>query len=854
MANAKGKKKKGKAEGGNCAQSGRQIARSPIPRWRLWLYRFVALIIIPTVILVLFNVSLRVVGYGYSSNAMTRVNWQGRDAYCGNFRFGWRFWPSSIARQFEPFTFLAEKPLKSYRIFVLGASAARGTPEPAYGFCRFLELMLEHQYPQTDFELINTGIPAINSHVVLPIAQECASKDADLMVIYLGNNEVIGPYGAGTVFSPLSDNMSYIRFDKALQASRLGQLLKNSASVLKNSHSNFPRGWGGLAMFVDNLIRYDDEGLEIVYRHFEKNLEDIIRVSIDHGSKVLVCSVASNIKDSAPFASLHRNDITSLEENQWDALYDQGVAHENGLEFSQAIESYLSAAEIDDTYADLRFRTARLYWRQGHFEKAKAEYIAAREYDAMRFRADNRINEIIRETAVAFEDKGVCYLDTVGVFEEHSPHSTPGQEFFHEHVHMNFTGNYILAGAMLEQIEAFLPESIKAQKSPQPGLTEQQCSASLAYSNFDKYLLHDRLLDGYIIKPPFTSRLYNQKQIDSLSQKISTLKESCTDTAMEMINKSYVDAIEQRPSDWQLRWKYARFLVSLKKTEAAAKEIKTVIQLSPNDYCAYTVLASVLATSGKSTEALDIIDKALEINPDYGSAYVGKANILLQLKRNQEAVSCLEKAIALEPYNEGAILQLVSVLEGAGQLSRAIDRLTNILADNPDQTDFRCRLAKLYKTQGELEKSIQQYRLAIKSDASLVTANYDIAVIYVEQKKYDQAVLFFQEVLELQPNNVDVLNVLSRILSSRKDSEYFAPERAVSLATKACQLHGYNDPVLLDTLAISYAASGDYKQAIEYGEKAVKLAQAKGETRLVEQFQRHLDMFYKNDSYRETHK
>ena len=55
-------------------------------------------------------------------------------------------------------------------------------------------------FPQTHFEIVNLGITAINSHVILPIARDCAKADGDLWIIYMGNNEMVGPFGAATVF------------------------------------------------------------------------------------------------------------------------------------------------------------------------------------------------------------------------------------------------------------------------------------------------------------------------------------------------------------------------------------------------------------------------------------------------------------------------------------------------------------------------------------------------------------------------------------------------------------------------------------------------------------------------------
>ena len=41
-----------------------------------------------------------------------------------------------------------------------------GDPDPAYGFSRYLEVMLREKFPSMKFEVVNTGSVAINSHVL----------------------------------------------------------------------------------------------------------------------------------------------------------------------------------------------------------------------------------------------------------------------------------------------------------------------------------------------------------------------------------------------------------------------------------------------------------------------------------------------------------------------------------------------------------------------------------------------------------------------------------------------------------------------------------------------------------------
>src|SRR4051812_41966858 len=172
-----------------------------------------------------------------------------------------------------------------------------------------LEALLEGRYPGTRFEVVNAAMTAINSHVVLPIGRDCAREDGDLWVIYMGNNEVVGPFGAGTVFGSPAANLPLIRTSLALKSLRCGQLLDQLLSRLAR-HATYSKEWGGMAMFLQHLVREDDPRMKMVYSHFDQNLRELLTVGRRHGVKVLVGTVASNLKDCAPFASVHRPGLT----------------------------------------------------------------------------------------------------------------------------------------------------------------------------------------------------------------------------------------------------------------------------------------------------------------------------------------------------------------------------------------------------------------------------------------------------------------------------------------------------------------------------------------------------------------
>ena len=53
-------------------------------------------------------------------------------------------------------------------------------------------------------------------------------------MIYMGNNEVVGPFGAGTVFGPQAPPLPLIRGSLALKSTRTGQLLDSGVNACKS--------------------------------------------------------------------------------------------------------------------------------------------------------------------------------------------------------------------------------------------------------------------------------------------------------------------------------------------------------------------------------------------------------------------------------------------------------------------------------------------------------------------------------------------------------------------------------------------------------------------------------------------
>lgn len=535
-----------------------------ISRWRFWLPRLVLALLLPVLFLGLAEGALRLCHVGYSTSLMEPCAVHGRPLACYNLFFAAPFFPPGTIKTPQFFLIPLEKPVGTYRIFVLGESAAMGDPDPAYGFSRYLEAMLRERFPAMRFEVVNTGMVAINSHVSLVMARELAKYKPDLFLVYAGSNEVVGPYGPGTVLTASSMSMPIIHASIFARSLRIGQLLGESGKQRAE--------WRGMEMFLNKQVRADSPMMEPAYRNFESNLGSIVEVARASGARVLLSTIATNLKDSAPFASLHRPGVSAEGLQRWTSLVQRGAALENAGRHAEALKLYTEAVQIDDQYAELQFRMARCDWSLGEFGAAREHFIRARDLDTLRFRADSRINEIIRSAATSF-GSAAQLLDAQSLFATQSPNGVTGKELLYDHVHFTPLGSYLLASAAFELITNTLPASARsAARSIEP-LSESECERLLAFTAYDRARVAGEMIDR-LQRPPFTTQLNHAEQVQSLMLLAAMSTESPRDTAAQ-----YQWAIAHRPDDLTLHYKFGLFLFNYDRG-AAAQEL---ILARPND-------------------------------------------------------------------------------------------------------------------------------------------------------------------------------------------------------------------------------------------------------------------------------
>jgi tetratricopeptide (TPR) repeat protein len=757
---------------------------APLQRKRK-LFRILALFV-PLLFFGAVELGLRIIGWGYPTNFFIPATQNPGPGYTENAAFGWRFFPRRLARAPEPLLLTKQKPKDCYRIFVLGESAALGDPEPAYGLSRMLSVLLNDRFPGKQFEVIPLAMTAINSHVIRSIARDCADFQSDLWVVYMGNNEVIGPYGAGSVFGLQTPNRTIVRASLALRTTRLGQLLDAFVEWIQRTPEQ-PLQWEGMKMMLQERVPAVDRRLERVLDNFRCNLDDILGAATRSKVKVLLSSVAVNLKDCPPFASAHRSELPASAKAEWDRLYAAGQAAELRRDFQQAFDAYQGARQIDDQFAELDFRLGRCFAAAGDVTKAKRSFESARDLDTLRFRADTRINQIIREAAAKRAGDDIHFLDAEALFSALSPSGIAGNEFFYEHVHFNFEGNYRLALSLARQVADLLPKTApEAEKEPRVFLTNSECAARLAFTDWDRYLVSEDIRRR-LIKPPFNGQLDQAARAAAWTQSVKDLRSSLATAGWVIPRESYQRALERANHDWILHDRFGQLLEASGNLTAAAEQWQRVIELMPHYVGAYFKLGNfydgagrfaeaeqcfgqvlhsrpdsveainglglVYSSQGKSAQAIQKFKLALRVKPDFAPAHVNWGLHLAAQGQTGEAALHYQEALRLQPQSVGAHINLGKLLAAQHRPADAIDHYLAAVVIQPDDAIIHYNLAGALDEMQRGPEALMHYREAIRLNPSFADAHYNLAAQLVKQGDQAGALKHFQEAVLLNPGD-----------------------------------------------------------------------------------------------------
>ena len=574
-----------------------------MPNVKNALFAFSTILVIPLLFFVLLEMGLTALGVGTSFGYFQKIDINGRPHYQENPDFADQFYPSSLNIGPLENTFAEERSPDLLRVYVLGGSAAQGFPHKNHGIDRLLAAQLRAALPSRKIEVINTAMTSVNSHVVYAVAKSIPENSADFAVILMGNNEVVGPYGPGTFNQNFLENITLIRGIQALKRTRIWQALDSLILRIRGVDAKQDLEWQGMQMFTDHGVSHDDPRMNSVYAHFEDNLVSVIETLRDKGIHVLLSSVPVNLRHSGPFLSVHSLDLSNELLDQWRELTRKGSENSDQENWADAIAHFQAALEIDSDYADTHFRLATAFENIIQFEQAKTHYQRALDLDALRFRADTQINQIIQQVATRIGNEAFSFVDSAAAAQRASQPFQPGWNLFLEHVHYDFVGNHIIAAELFRSIMSNLTGADTYQPLPSVEVAKR-----IGFPNYDT-IEEVKNLQGMIQHPPFPGQSNYTELENFLDNKLrSVTKEVGSPMAVVQRRREVTDA---GLADWKVHFELAILNERVRDTPAMYHHLNRILELYPHNRESYMKIAEAMSKDGKWREVIPYLEQSL---------------------------------------------------------------------------------------------------------------------------------------------------------------------------------------------------------------------------------------------------
>ncbi|MGE5861926.1 MAG: GDSL-type esterase/lipase family protein, partial [Ignavibacteria bacterium] len=608
-----------------------ELFTSVPPKW------FYAISIsLPIIFLIVLEIFLRITRYGYDFTPwIDKV--EGK--YVINSNIGKKYFTSG---DFNPTTsgdyFNIHKRANTFRVFVLGESSAEGFPfSPMGSFPRYIRRRLELVYPNTPVEVINLGMSGVSSYTFLDLLPDVLDQKPDLILIYAGHNEYYGALGVASMQS-FGSSRILINLILYLDKFKTTQLVRNSIHWLSSIFSvqdKKPAGTLMSRMAKDQKIILNSELYYAGLEQFKKNLTDILRLTMEKGVPVIIGRLVSNLKDQKPFISINT-------------------------------AGYKTADEV--------YEKAKSELKSNNFRRADSLFKLAKDLDALRFRAPEKMNKIIEDLGKEFH-AAIVPIDSI--FDSASPAGIVGDDLIVDHLHPNVLGYQIMGKAFYDCMEkhGYLPNTEKAviPFADQDSLTRAHFVFtkldSLTGNNYIKILKTDwpfvnqrAAISGFQQKD-FINLFKPRDFIDSIAMYTIENKVSWIDAhfiaATFYLRKDeikeylkYVNVlIYQYPGfrdlDGVIRYFYEKNKINLAdytpkrngllalyigNFDNAIRHLTEAYKSNPKDTAVLYNLSLAYSKKKDLKTALTFINKCLSVNPNYPEANYLNQHILNQLK------------------------------------------------------------------------------------------------------------------------------------------------------------------------------------------------------------------------------
>lgn len=465
----------------------------------------------------------------------------------------------------------------------------------------------------------------------------------------------------------------------------------------------------------------------------------------------------------------YRLEETEARAQTWNHL---GTAYQAQQKYDTAIDAYLQAIALDETYFDPRANLGNLYVRLERYNDALAAYRQAVDIDpaaAPPWLGLGAVYQTLKN-----------YPEAVSAYQQAIALNPDAADAYYNLGQINeIQENYPAAAKYYQQaIARYLPAQAAAQAQAWNGLGN-------IYADQDQPEQARRAYRQAIQRDPGFAEPYHSLGLIHNEQ-------GQHDTAIGF----YHQAIERYPDDPAARPDLAEAwndlgdaYYALERLDDASRAYRQAIELDDSFAMPWFNLGNVYTNRQDYAEAAEAYRRAINRDRLYPWTYNNLALALDRLGDSAEAITQYQQAIERHTVPTDAAISwnnLGDVYQAQRQYEQAVQAYQRAIELDPRYARPWKSLADVYRAQGRTDGVIEAYQQAISLDPDYAWPYHSLGLMYKQQRAYPQAVNYYRQAIQRHQNDRD---------------------RAVSW----------------NGLGNVYLAGGHYDQAVDAYQKAIQL-------------------------------
>lgn len=284
------------------------------------------------------------------------------------------------------------------------------------------------------------------------------------------------------------------------------------------------------------------------------------------------------------------------------------------------------------------------------------------------------------------------------------------------------------------------------------------------------------------------------------------------DQRQDLAEKTLQDYIQQRPDEEVIKLWFVQFLTQNRSLDIGINKLEEYLAAEPDNFKFRNTLARLYAVSGNGDKARDLYVEVINADPIGAQAIESRLKLIAMALGERdvpEAQRLLAEIFELEPENVDALIIRSRFRLADNDITGAIADLRAVLKNSPESVAALALLGTAHERSGAADLALDNYQQLVQIESENLTGLLGMSRILISKNELEKATSLLERANTIDPQDPESTRLLTEL--------YSREQRWDDALSKAAQLTEKDE-----TLALGYYLQGrihlrkkDFKSAID---------------------------------------